>query len=134
MLLAKDIAHGFPMVVPTDLVPLITGAMVQPTGMAEQWVLDNNGKRKVKCRITQDHLRKQSNRHESLPRDDLWLVPSQNYPLHSGPAISLARQIDPCHQVRLQRCMPSDCPQRQGSGLDDDHARSTRIRLLASDL
>jgi hypothetical protein len=28
------------------------GAMVQPTGLAEQWVLDNNGKRKVKHRIT----------------------------------------------------------------------------------
>jgi hypothetical protein len=54
MLLAKDVAHGCAMVVPTDLVPLIPGAMVQPTGLAEQWVLDNNGKRKVKHRITQD--------------------------------------------------------------------------------
>jgi hypothetical protein len=54
MLLAKDVAHGFAMVVPTDVVPLIPGAMVQPTGLAEQWVLDNNGKRKVKYRITQD--------------------------------------------------------------------------------
>jgi hypothetical protein len=46
MLLAHGFAHGFAMVVPTDLVPLIPGAMVQPTGLAEQWVLDNNGKRK----------------------------------------------------------------------------------------
>jgi hypothetical protein len=53
-LLAKDVAHGFAMVVPTDLVPLNPGAMVQPTGLAEQWVLDNNGKQKVKCRVTQD--------------------------------------------------------------------------------
>jgi hypothetical protein len=86
-LLAKDVAHGFAMVVLTDVVPLIPGAMVQPTGLAEQWVLDHNGKRKVKHRIT------------------------QNYPLHSGPSISLARQVDPHRHARLQRCLPSDCPQ-----------------------
>jgi hypothetical protein len=35
-LLSKDVAHGFAMVVPTAMVPLIPHAMVQPTGLAEQ--------------------------------------------------------------------------------------------------
>lgn len=33
-LLAKDVAHGSAIVVSTDMVPLIPGAMVQPAGLA----------------------------------------------------------------------------------------------------
>ena len=33
-LLAKDVAHGFSMVIPRELVPQIPGAMVQPVGLA----------------------------------------------------------------------------------------------------
>jgi hypothetical protein len=66
MLLAKDVAHGFAMVVPTDLVPLIPGTMVQPTGLAEQWVLDNTGKRKVKYRITQDLTYAETEKEEPI--------------------------------------------------------------------
>jgi hypothetical protein len=51
-LLAKDVAHGFVMAVPTVMVSLIPGAMVQPAGPAERWVLlDENGKREVKHRM-----------------------------------------------------------------------------------
>jgi hypothetical protein len=53
-LLTKDVVHGFSLVVPIELVPLIPDAMVQPTGLAEQWVLDSEGERKIKYRLTQD--------------------------------------------------------------------------------
>jgi hypothetical protein len=53
-LLAKDVVHGFSMVVPIGLVPLIPNAMVQPTGLAEQWVLNEKGERTIKYRVTQD--------------------------------------------------------------------------------
>jgi hypothetical protein len=51
---SKDVVHGFSMVMPTELVPLIPNAMVQPVGLAKQWTLDEKGNRKVKHRITQD--------------------------------------------------------------------------------
>jgi hypothetical protein len=53
-LLSKDVVHGFSMVLPIEVVPLIPGAMVQPTGLAEQWVLNEEGERMIKYRITQD--------------------------------------------------------------------------------
>jgi hypothetical protein len=65
-LLSKDVAHGFAMVVPTEMVPLIPDAMVQPTGLAEQWVLDDEGKRKVKYRITQDLTYAESTKDEPI--------------------------------------------------------------------
>jgi hypothetical protein len=40
-LLTKDVVHGFSLIVPIEPVPLIPGAMVQPTGLAEQWVLNS---------------------------------------------------------------------------------------------
>jgi hypothetical protein len=53
-LLSKDVVHGFSMVIPIELVPLIPNAMVQPVGLAKQWTLDEEGNRVVKYRITQD--------------------------------------------------------------------------------
>ena len=53
-LLSKDVVHGFSMVIPIELVPLIPNAMVQPVGLAQQWTLDEKGTRVVKYRITQD--------------------------------------------------------------------------------
>jgi hypothetical protein len=35
-LLSKDVVHGFSMVIPIELVPLILNAMVQPVGLAKQ--------------------------------------------------------------------------------------------------
>jgi hypothetical protein len=53
-LLSKDVRHGFSMVLLMEVVPLAPGAMVQPTGLAEQWVLNKKGDRMTKHRITQD--------------------------------------------------------------------------------
>ena len=53
-LLTKDVVHGFSMVIPIELVPLIPNAMVQPVGLAKQWTLDEDGNRMIKYRITQD--------------------------------------------------------------------------------
>ena len=53
-LLTKDVVHGFTMVIPIELVPLIPNAMVQPVGLAKQWTLDEDGNRIIKYRITQD--------------------------------------------------------------------------------
>jgi hypothetical protein len=53
-LLTKDVVHGFSMVIPIELVPLIPNAMVQPVGLAKQWTLDEDGNRIIKYRITQD--------------------------------------------------------------------------------
>jgi hypothetical protein len=53
-LLTKDVVHGFSMVIPIELVPLIPNAMVQPVGLAKQWTLDDQAKRVIKYRITQD--------------------------------------------------------------------------------
>ena len=38
-LFTKDVVHGFSMVIPIELVPLIPNAMVQPVGLAKQWTL-----------------------------------------------------------------------------------------------
>jgi hypothetical protein len=53
-LLTKDVVHGFSMVIPVELVPLIPDAMVQPVGLAKEWTLDEDGNRIIKYRITQD--------------------------------------------------------------------------------
>ena len=54
-LLSKDEVHGFSMVIPIELVPLILNAMmVQPVGLVKQRAPDENGNRKIKYRITQD--------------------------------------------------------------------------------
>jgi hypothetical protein len=52
--LTKDVVHGFSMVIPVELVPLIPDAMVQPVGLAKEWTLDEDGNRIIKYRITQD--------------------------------------------------------------------------------
>jgi hypothetical protein len=65
-LLVKDVAHGFAMVVPMVMVPLIPGAMVQSAGLAEQRVLDENGKQKVKYQITQDLTCAESEKNEPI--------------------------------------------------------------------
>ena len=53
-LLAKDVLHGFTIPIPTDAVRRIPGAAIQPLGLATQWTLDEEGKRIVKFRMTQD--------------------------------------------------------------------------------
>jgi hypothetical protein len=53
-LLSKDVVHGFSMILPIGVVPLIPDAMVQPVGLAKQWTLDDQANRIVKYRITQD--------------------------------------------------------------------------------
>jgi aspartate carbamoyltransferase regulatory subunit len=55
--LSKDAVHGLSMVIPKALVPLIPHAMAQPVRLAKQWtLLDDQGNRVIKCRITQDPL------------------------------------------------------------------------------
>ena len=51
-LLSNDVLHGFSMVIPIELVPLIPKAMVQPVGLAKQWTLDDKSNRKMIYRIT----------------------------------------------------------------------------------
>ena len=53
-LLAKDVLHGFSIPLPVAALHNIPNAAVQPLGLAQQWTLDENGKRLVKFRITQD--------------------------------------------------------------------------------
>ena len=65
-LLSKDVVHGFSMVIPIELVPLIPNAMVQPVGLAKQWTLDEEGNRKVKYRITQDLSYSETNQESPL--------------------------------------------------------------------
>jgi hypothetical protein len=40
--------------IPTELVPAMPNAFVQPVGLAKQWILDDQAKRVTKHRITQD--------------------------------------------------------------------------------
>jgi hypothetical protein len=65
-LLSKDVVHGFSMVIPIELVPLIPNAMVQPVGLAKQWTLDEKGNRKIECRITQDLSYSETSKEEPL--------------------------------------------------------------------
>jgi hypothetical protein len=65
-LLSKDVVHGFSMVIPIELVPLIPNAMVQPVGLAKQWTLDEKGNRKIKHRITQDLSYSETSKEEPL--------------------------------------------------------------------
>ena len=55
-LLSKDVVHRFSMVIPIEVVPLISNAMVQPVyrKLAKLWTLDEKGNRNIKYRITQD--------------------------------------------------------------------------------
>ena len=55
-LLSKDVIHGFSMVIPIGVVPLIPNAMAQPAGLVKHWTLDAKGNRKIKYRIAQDFL------------------------------------------------------------------------------
>jgi hypothetical protein len=54
LLLNKDVTHGFSLPIPTEAVPSIPGALVQPFGMTVQWTLDNAGDRVPKYRLLQD--------------------------------------------------------------------------------
>ena len=53
-LLEKDVSHGFVIPIPISAVSSIPGAAVQPLGLAQQWTLDEEGRRKTKFRLTQD--------------------------------------------------------------------------------
>jgi hypothetical protein len=53
-LLAKDVLHGFAIPLPAGFVSRIPGAMVQPLGLVQQWTVDEEGRRKIKYRLTQD--------------------------------------------------------------------------------
>ena len=64
--LSKDIVHGFSMVIPIRVVPLILHAMVQPVGLAKQWTLDEKENRKIKYQITQDLSHSETNKDVSL--------------------------------------------------------------------
>lgn len=55
LLLEKDVTLGFIISIPTiSAVLSIPNAAVQPLELAQQWTLDEEGKRKTKYRITQD--------------------------------------------------------------------------------
>jgi hypothetical protein len=53
-LLAKDVLHGFSLPVHPDIVPNIAKAMVQPTGVVKQFLLQEDGSRILKQHLTQD--------------------------------------------------------------------------------
>ena len=52
--LSKEVAHGFALPLPSEVVPHIKGAMVQPCGLAHQMSLQADGSRKQKSRLTHD--------------------------------------------------------------------------------
>ena len=55
LLLGKDVrGHGFSVPLPVRLVPAISGAAVQPLGLAKQWGVMPDGSRTAKFRLTQD--------------------------------------------------------------------------------
>jgi hypothetical protein len=78
-LLEKDVTHGFSVPIPIDIIRLIPGAAVQPLGMVVQQTLDENGKPKVKRRLTQD-LSFSSNPHPAPPRSINKRVDMDMYP------------------------------------------------------
>ena len=78
-LLAKDVTHGFSVPIPINIIRLIPGAAVQPLGMVVQQTLDENGKPKVKRRLTQD-LSFSSNPHPAPPRSINKRVDMTMYP------------------------------------------------------
>jgi hypothetical protein len=78
-LLAKDVTHGFSVPIPIDIIRLIVGASVQPLGMVVQQTLDEDGKPKVKLRLTQD-LSFSSNPHPAPPRSINKRVDMSMYP------------------------------------------------------
>jgi hypothetical protein len=53
-LLAKDVKHGFVMVLPVETARKIKGAAFHPLGTTKQWSYDEQGNRSVKYRLTQD--------------------------------------------------------------------------------
>ena len=54
LLLGKDVRYGFSVPLPTRLVSAISGAAVQPLGIAKQWTVMPDGSRTAKFRLTQD--------------------------------------------------------------------------------
>jgi hypothetical protein len=55
-LLAKDVLHSFLLPVRPAIVPSIAKAMVQPAGVVKQFLLQEDGTRTLKRRLTQDLL------------------------------------------------------------------------------
>jgi hypothetical protein len=53
-LLAKDVLHGFSIPLSPDLIPDLANAMVQPAGVVKQFLLQADGSREMKSRLTQD--------------------------------------------------------------------------------
>jgi hypothetical protein len=111
-LLTKDVVHGFSMVLPIELVPLIPKAMVQPTGLAQQRVLDEKGQRNDQVpNDTEPQLHRdgqgraafsqQQNRHDGLSRNDLWMVPATHPSLYCGALLGVTGDRDIYIQVRL---------------------------------
>jgi len=79
-LLSKDVVHGFSMVIPKAIVPLIPNAMVQPVGLAKQWTLDEKGNRTVKYRITQDLSYSETSNDEEAPMSINSRIDMAQYP------------------------------------------------------
>jgi len=76
------------MVVLTKLIPLIPNAMVQLVGLAEQWTLDEQGNRKIKCRITKDLSHSETNKES---------------PLSTNSRINMDQQLEMVHGWTLPR-------------------------------
>jgi hypothetical protein len=53
-LILKDVLHGFSLPLPPQTIPLLRGALVQPFGLAKQFIIHADGLRRSKYRLTQD--------------------------------------------------------------------------------
>jgi hypothetical protein len=80
LLLAKDVKHGFAVPVTLTAVRRMSGTLVQPAGMVEQFTLDENGVGEVKRRLTHDDSFRVTDESESVnDRLDLDLYPKMVY-------------------------------------------------------
>jgi hypothetical protein len=71
-LLLKDVTHSFSIPVTPKTVPLIAGALVQPSGLAQQFTFNELGERVVKYRLTQDLSFSLSQEACSVTRASTW--------------------------------------------------------------
>jgi len=114
-LLAKDVKHGFSLPINASAVKKIRGVMVQPCGLAihvgrvgRQSTQVQVNTRFVALHHSRNILHQQNNRHGSISRNDLRVVPDSSRPLHISNAPQVPVRTNTNREVRLLRRLPKN--------------------------
>ena len=104
-LISKDVIHGFSVPFPASTVTLLPSPVVTPLGLAKQWT--PRQQRQTRSKVSNDarsvflvirphpcHFHQQTNQHDQLPRNDIWLVLRPYLTLHRLTTVSSSTSLD----------------------------------------